>query len=343
VRLASWGGKFQEDLIDTWVQPAARAAGVQIEPGSWNGEYGALTARIKKGINDWDLIHVEDHYVSVPEAGLLFETFADRVSIPLSDPNLSQKLPQAIPVLQYAYVLAYYKDAPGLKQQLDSAKQQKPNWATFWNIAAVPGKRGMRDFPIGNIEIAISSLGLNVEENLYKPSLSRAELEAVLNKAFERLDQLKPHVYWWSSGDQLQKAISSGETKLAAAWSGRVSAAHHDLCATNVECNLDINEATALVATDWWVIPKGAKNAAAANTLLKAMYSSPDSPHWAQAFALKQAYSVPLNGLTIADPVAARYLSLNSANTNVLGRISHRFWGANYDWIASRWSMWRAR
>lgn len=343
VRLASWGGKFQEDLVDLWIQPAAHSAGIQIDAGSWNGEYGALTARIKKDINDWDLIHVEDHYISVQDASLLFETFNDRSSIPLSDPSLSAKLSQAVPVLQYAYVLAYYTNAAGLKEHLEATKKQKPDWATFWDVAAVPGKRGMRDFPIGNIEIALASMGLNIEDTLYKASLSRGELETVVNKAFERLDQIKPHVYWWASGDPLQKALSSGETKLAAAWSGRVCAAHHDLCGTNLECNLDMNEATALVATDWWVIPKGAKNAEKANALLRRMYCSTDSPTWAREFAVKQAYSVPMKGLVISDPIAARYLGLNSASTNNLGRISDRFWGANYDWIASRWTMWRAR
>src|SRR5437764_23284 len=75
IRIVSWGGQFQQDMARSWWQPAAAKCNLKLAPANWNGDYGALTARIEKSINDWDLVHVEAHYVKIPEAASLFTSF----------------------------------------------------------------------------------------------------------------------------------------------------------------------------------------------------------------------------------------------------------------------------
>lgn len=334
LKIVSWGGQFQEDMRANWWVAAAAKCGVEFEPGAWDGSYGALSARIQRGINDWDLVHVEAHYVKTPEAASLFEGFPDR-KLTRIDPQLSS--PTAVPILEYGYVLAYRSD-------LINASTA-PDWSAFFDLQTVPGHRALRDFPLGNIEIALLSKGYNLEEVLYSPSLSRAQVELRVDEALQQLGKIKPSIIWWTSGDQLQRILAGGEAPMTAAWSGRVWSAHRQLCPGVTDpknCSLQANEGTSLVSTDWWIIPKGAPNAGRANDFLVCMYSNEEAIAGAQKFQLLQGYSLPFTNLEVSDPVARYFLSLgSSANKNAKGRIQESFWGQNFEWINARWRNWR--
>lgn len=336
VRIVSWGGQFQEDMLANWWTPAAAKCGIEFEAGSWDGSYGALSARIQRGINDWDLVHVEAHYVETPDADSLFESFPDR-DLTRIDPQLRN--PRAVPILEYGYVLAYRTDLVHTTAP--------PEWPAFFDLRAVPGRRALRDFPLGNIEIALLSMGRNIEQVLYSSSLTRANIEIQVDDALHQLEKIKPSIIWWTSGDQLQRILTGGEVPMTAAWSGRVWSAHKQLCSTSAsvkDCVVQANERTALVSTDWWIVPKGAPNARRANDLLTCMYSSDEAIAGAQQFQLAQGYSVPISGLQVSDPIANFFLGLgSSSNVNKQGRIQERFWSQNFEWINARWRNWRVQ
>jgi putative spermidine/putrescine transport system substrate-binding protein len=335
VRLVSWGGQFQEDLLNFWIKPAAKSCHVPLEAEAWNGEYAALSSRIKKGINAWDIVHVEAHYVQNPDAGDLFESFPERKLMGVSKALQNDR---AVPILEYGYVLTY---------RTDKIKVNKPlTWIDFWDTNRYPGKRGLRDFPLGNIEIALASMGRDSKEVLYKEGIRKIDLERQVTDALNRLGQLKGQIIWWSTGDQLQRGLTTGDTPLAAAWSGRAWSSHKDLCGSGAlkDCRLQANESTSLVSTDWWVIPRGAEHAGPANTLLTCLFNDRGVVRGAQKFVLAQGYAVPNESLDVDDPTARFYLELgSSSNPRIMGRIQEKFWGKNYDWISERWRNWRAR
>ncbi len=46
-----------------------------------------------------------------------------------------------------------------------------------------------------------------------------------VDRAFKKLEQLKPHVLvWWSSGAQSAQVLKDGEVDMVAAWNGRIQA-----------------------------------------------------------------------------------------------------------------------
>lgn len=333
VRIVSWGGLFQQALLNDWWQPASEACGIKFEADSWNGDYGALSARIRKGINDWDLVHVEAHYVENPSAPSLFERFD--LNLTSIDPEL--KNPFAVPILEYGYVLAYRKDILHIDRQL--------GWKDFFDVQHIQGRRGLRDVPVGNIEIALVSLGRNLNQVLYDPKLTRSQVEEQVEDALHRLESIRSDIIWWNTGDQLQTGLTSGDMAMAAAWSGRVWSAYKQLCGNGTppqDCKLQANEHTSLVSTDWWVIPKNAPDLVEAKNFLKCMYSNPAALKGAVKFSLAQGYSVPIKGTKLSDKTAAYYLKMgSSSNPDKLGRIQESFWGKNYDWIAARWRRWR--
>ena len=334
VRVASWGGGFQKDLLDEWLGPSAKGVEVALAPESWEGDYSALAARIQRGTNEWDLVHVEAFFVQRPDAADLFESFPTRRLAELDPTAQHLELPTAVPVLEYAYVL--------VSRSNQAPKEAPLTWKVFFDPASGDTKRGLRDFPIGNIEAAIVALGRRPEEALYRADLPQIEVEERVSEALGCIDRVRENIVWWRSGDQLFRGLIGGDTPWCAAWSGRALKASIEL-RNGATGGLVAFPESALVSTDWWVIPKGARAREAASDLLAALYSARNS-EGARNFAEKTGYSVPIRSLSYADPLVREYLELVRGTRGVPPiRLSERFWSRNFDWISERWRAWRAR
>jgi len=229
LRVVSWGGLFQKDLVESWLQPTAQRLGLKIQTEAWDGDYAALSKRIEKRLNNWDLVHVESTYVRVPGYERLFESFPGRRLDKLNDaiakdPRLASLLKDgyAAPILEYAVLVAGRGD-------LIQREVATVGWPEFWDTQLIPGHRGLRDFPVGNIEAALASLGHDPVIYLYGET-DPSKLHAKVEKAFGQLQKLAPTIVWWKTGDTLQQGLESGDMVLAAAWSGRALAAFRSLC-----------------------------------------------------------------------------------------------------------------
>ncbi len=88
----------------------------------------------------------------------------------------------------------------------------QPNWAEFWDVAKVPGKRGLRRGARTNLEIALLADGVPAGD-VY----STLRTDAGVERAFRKLDQLKPYVVWWENPDQPAKLLESGEVLMTSA------------------------------------------------------------------------------------------------------------------------------
>ena len=348
VRVVSWGGKFQSNLIEQWVLPAAESDGIQIETEAWNGDYSALTTRIERNLNNWDIIHVESMYVMNPKYKELFKAYEGRELPSLINEVRADKVTgklivegYAVPVLEYGYLIA------GRNDNIEGKAISEMDWIDFWNVKDIPGKRGLRDFPVGNIEAALSSKGYDVKEYLYAEK-NQMTITTKVKEALDILSELEGNVIWWKSGDSLQQGIESGDMTLAAAWSGRVLSASRSLCG-DIEkpnpssCVIDASAKSAFISTDWWIIPTNAPNARKADELLQALYSI-DAQRGASNFSSKEGYAVPIQNLQIDDPIAKRVLGMGqSQNSSKIARIDEEFWSKNYTEVQRLWNDWRVR
>lgn len=337
VKLVSWGGKFQQDLMNDWMLPSAKKAKVTIDEGTWNGDYADLSSKISRDLNAWDLVHVEDYYINVPNKSDLFEKIPQDI---FDNINSAYKNDYAVPLLEYGYVLVLQKDLVHSipEQQLDSI-----TWKSFWNLNMFHGKRGLRDFPIGNIEIALLANGKDLKTYLYDSTITRSELQNRVSEAIAKLNEIKDNVIWYTTGDQLQTSLERKETVFTAAWSGRIFSAHNKLCKNQPinSCPLYTIKNSALVSVDWWVIPKNSTNKDNTIRLLREAYSK-ESLDSAKAFAINQGYSLPIDSLNVSDSIASFYLNLGSSrNPNKISRLESSFWSKNFTWINKIWQDWR--
>lgn len=340
VVVASWGGQFQEDLVKYWIAPAAHSAALNLHAEAWNGDYGALATRIRRGLPTWDLVHVEAQFVANTDAKLLFRPIPSDTHSSLA-PQIANKAPLksglALPVLEYGVVLAYQKQAIAAKPS-----NEPLGWPTFWNIAEYPGGRGLRDSPIGNIEVALLSMGHNPVTYLYNEK-SRAQLQQRVTEALDRLSQLRGAIVWWSTGDQLQRGLVDGTMVMAAAWSGRVLSANRELRGTSsAPDKIGVVKQNALVSTDWWVVPSTAPHPKAAIALLQAMYSK-QGAGMAEIFSRHQGYAVPFAISFQESSHDTPPIVEIGSHQNLDGiAIDERFWSENYDWILKQWQKWQA-
>ncbi len=136
--------------------------------------------------------------------------------------------------------------------------QGSPGWAEFWDVAKVPGKRGLRRGVRANLEIALMADGV-VAADIY-PTLAT---DQGVERAFRKLDQLKPYIVWWDVERDPLRLLASGEVLITSA------------PATSVLPPREV--ATHLIAVQWagglqrvgsWAVPSSAPNAAAATKFL---------------------------------------------------------------------------
>ncbi|EHH68126.1 binding protein component of ABC transporter [Gluconobacter morbifer G707] len=71
-----------------------------------------------------------------------------------------------------------------------------PDWRDFWDVARHPGRRGLRFGARTTLEIALLGDGV-APQDIYSTLSTQAGVE----RAFRRLEQLRPYIVWWRTPD----------------------------------------------------------------------------------------------------------------------------------------------
>ncbi len=87
-----------------------------------------------------------------------------------------------------------------------------PNWSDFWDVAKHPGRRGLPPRARGTLEIALLADGVP-SGDVYR-TLRTSE---GVDRAFRKLDQLKPYVEWWSKPSEPAQFLAAGRVLMIAA------------------------------------------------------------------------------------------------------------------------------
>ena len=131
-----------------------------------------------------------------------------------------------------------------------------PSWGDFWNVVRFPGQRALPCSARYTLEIALMSDGV-APRDVYAVLGTKDGVE----RAFRRLDQLRPYVVWWKPGTNPMQMVAQGQALMAAAPNEdaieQSRALRHDF-------GLQWNEA--IIAVHSWAIAtdSGAPQAAAA-------------------------------------------------------------------------------
>ncbi len=219
ITVTSWGGAYTASQQKAYGESWEAKTGNKIHWESYNGGLGEVRAMVEAGNPTWDIVDVlPDQIRTGCDEGLFVEIPDDRFILdangtPLDD-DLMVPRPNdcAIPQIFWSY-MPFYQEGTFSGEQPDSL-------ADFFDVEKFPGKRGIHTWPQALIEMALYADGVAIAD-LYDVM----DTEEGIDRAFAKLDTLKDHVVFWSSGAKPLELVSSGEVAMSLAYNGRVGAA----------------------------------------------------------------------------------------------------------------------
>jgi putative spermidine/putrescine transport system substrate-binding protein len=234
LRLASFGGSFQDDLDQATIKPICKEIGCVSKVDAYSGEYDHLTATIKNGTNPFDLVHVETRFlVQGGSEGLLAPI--DWKEVDSNKLVTGARNPYGVGLLAWSLVLSWNQS------RLPTGVPPPSSWKDFFDVKRYPGPRAMRNSPEGNIELALLADGV-APGDLYKNGLD-------VDRALRKLSTIKKYITWWDTGAEMEQKLSTS-CVMAAAWNGRVfNLKNTDGIPVAFTYDGSINQ------FDWWVIP----------------------------------------------------------------------------------------
>jgi putative spermidine/putrescine transport system substrate-binding protein len=310
------GGAYQQSHIESFLHPFEEAEEVRVTSVVWNADYGRLLEMVRSNNVPWDVVEVTAaQFGRGTEEGIYHEMADLPSSVFLPIQGGPPASPFGVPNVYWSTVLAWPSGR--------FSDRTPETWKDFWDLDAFPGPRALYDDPRGNLEFALLADGVP-RESLYPLDVERA---------FRRLDQIKPHVrVWWTDGTEPVRLLLTGEVALSSAWSGRIYASEE------ARAELDYSWNGAAHELDYWVIPNGSRNS---DLAFRFIAFASDPTRMAKQ-ATMTAYG-PANALALAQvPDSVKpHLPTNPENWAISFLIDSDWWTLHEDEMSARWIRWK--
>ena len=203
------GGTVQDALQRAFFAPFAVQDRVGIRVTGWDGTLATLQRRVRIGADTADLLLMDNSSVLLAcRQGLLLPLGLLQGAADGTTMEGASRCGRD--AMRFTLVLAWDKS------RIDAA----PGWAEFWDVARRPGRRGLARGPRGTLEIALLADGVPADE-VYAVLGSPEGVD----RAFRKLDQLKPYVVWWNDAADAARIMQAGAVLMTSAPSGDVWAA----------------------------------------------------------------------------------------------------------------------
>jgi putative spermidine/putrescine transport system substrate-binding protein len=305
----------QAAIADTYVPPFAGATDITIRQESWDGNMDTLRAKATE--SGWDVVEVDADALAAGCGDGLFEKL-DWSSIGGKDHYLAMAVSDCgVGATVRSTVLAWDRDK----------FQATPTWADFWDVAKIPGKRGLEKSVRGALEFALEADGV-APGDVYKTLASGDGVD----RAFRKLDQLKPYIVWWQTPAEAAKILGSGDVLMTATPSSVIETA------SRVDKrNFGIQFAGSLYEPRSWVMIKGGQNPRDAQQFL---YIAGAAALEARLFRVSGEIGL---ARTVNDWLTPEQQALSPtfpANASVSLRVDNGFWRDNLTKLRTRFDTW---
>ncbi len=199
-----------------------------------------------------------------------------------------------------------------------------PNWGDFWDVAKHPGRRGLRRGARGNLEVALLADGVSPGD-VYRTLRSSDGVD----RAFRKLDQLKPYVLWWDELGQPGQMLATAKVLLTSAPS--------NMLPVNVKLHLGTQWEGGLEEIQSWAVPAQAPHSQAAAASLVITTDPARLAQFARATGLgpatHQAWALLPADQREASPSSPEHLAQALP-------IDEGFWAENGEKLESRFAAW---
>jgi len=319
--VTAWGGSSQAAQKKIYYEAFMSKSGVKLLEDSWSGGIGILRTKVQGGNANWDVVQVE----------------ADEAVLGC-DEGLFEKLDWKMLGGKEAFIKGAATDCAvgsvvwttGLVYDGNRFKDGPQTWADFWDVAKFPGKRTMRKGAKYTLEAALMADGV-APADVYKVLRTPAGVD----RAFKKLDALKPHIVWWTAGSQPPQLLASGEVVMGDAYFSRVLAANKA-----DGRNFKVVWPASVYAIDFWVILKGSPNKEQAMQLVTFM-TRPENQKQFPPLALQGITSIEA-GKQI-DVAVVPSIPTSPDNLRVALPLDVEFWVDNTDQLNQRFNAWASK
>lgn len=322
VVVVGWGGVWQDAYRKALFEPFMKETGIKIVEEEFGGEYAKMTSQIEAGKITWDLAAFESPQViqGCDEGAFVkldWDSLGGRdkqIDYAAHDCGIASDI--------WATVMAY---------DGDKIKDGPKSWADFWNVEKWPGKRGAYKDARIMIEIALMADGVP-KEDIYKVLKEPGGFD----RAFKKLDELKPHILWAESAADGMQRLLAGDVAMNVNFNARVTGA-----AKENKRNLVIGwDSGFWVGTDYWVQIANGPNGEAAKKLL-AFYARPETQaelvkHLSYGVPTKAAYELMAQEIKDGLPTSPD----KAAKAAVY---SDEFWVENQAGATERFNVWASK
>jgi putative spermidine/putrescine transport system substrate-binding protein len=315
----SFGGANKQAQTKAFYEPFEKASGHKVIAGEYNGEMAKVKAMVDTGSVSWNLVEVESPELARGCDEGLFEELDPAQFGAATDYIDGAIQPCGVGFFVWSTVLAY---------NADKLKTAPTSWADFWDVAKFPGKRGLRKGAKYTLEFALMADGV-APKDVYQVLAT----DEGVDRAFKKLEQLKPHIQWWEAGAQPPQYLASGDVVMSSAYNGRIAAVQD-------ESNLKMVWDGGIYDFDAWAIPKGAKDQEAAREFIAFSVQ----PEQQKAYAENIAYG-PANKKAIDLLPKERLILMPTTPENIANQVAIdvTFWADYGEQLEQRFNAWAAK
>lgn len=318
--VVNFGGANGDAQKAAFNEPFAAQSGAKVTAVEYNGEQAKVKAMVEAKHVNWDVVEVESGDLGRGCDEGLYEKLDWSKIAKKSD--LIPEAPQqcGVGIFVWSTAMAY---------NADKLKTGPTSWADFWNVQKFPGKRGMRKGARYNLEFALMADGV-APKDVYKVLATKEGQD----RAFKKLDELKPNIQWWEAGAQPPQFLVAGDVVMSTAYNGRIDAAQKE------GKNLKVVWTGSIYDLDYWAIPKGTPNKDLAEKYIA--YTVSSKPQ--QEYAKHIAYG-PVNDAAIKALDAKTLSNLPNSPANGKNAVLQNltFWTDHGDELEQRFSSWAAK
>jgi len=319
--VVAWGGTTQAAQRKLFYEPFMKTAGLKLLEDSWSGGIGILRTKIQGGNANWDVVQVEVDELHLGCAEGLYEKLDWKA---LGGAELFLK----DAVHECGVGSALWSTA--LTYDADKLKEGPKSWADFWDVAKFPGKRSLRKGAKYNLEFALMADGVP-KEDVYK--VLRAP--GGVDRAFKKLDELKPHIVWWTAGGQPLQLLASGEVVMTSAYTSRPFFARRQ---ENKNYQVVWNQS--IWAIDFWVVLKGSPQKEQALKLVTFMTRAEQQRGYP---TLAGSSATNIEAAKGVDADVAPLIAGHPANLAQAIGIDSDYWTDNADQLTQRFNAWASK
>lgn len=317
VSVMSFGGAYQAAQREGVFKPYTTKSGVKVNEQEYGGEIAKIKAMVQAGAVT---VHAVDVDAPTLRQGCdegLFEKLDYAKIGPKAEWLEGTATECGVGTIVYATILAY----DGAK-----LKDGPTKIADLFDTAKFPGKRGLWKNPVSNIEFALLADGVKPAD-LYKVMGTKEGID----RAFKKLDTIKKDIVWWEAGAQAPQLLASGEVVMTTAWNGRVHNANKEGKQFKIVWDNQILD------SNYWVIPKGVKDQAAAYDFIKFAVE----PQSLAGITKHIPYGpVRKTASQYVAPADAANLPTSPANMTAAVNLDNNFWGDKGEEIRKRFTTW---